>query len=376
MHTWRTSREPVKKQAGRETLSPDSGSCWYHLGMLGVRSAALRSIIGWALCCLAVILLPPRATGQYQRVFDAIESGQFQGLTVSPYIFVGYVSGFGDYCVEELPANFEVVSWVTQETRSDAFGSSSREIAGSERWARMDPRFKPQFQKQIEGLVTSGKLNQDVLLRVRGLVESKGCGAYTKRFGENLLRLANGEPSVQARPLEGPRPRTIGDVIRNSPDGAKFAEELGIGASQDVVDYAAVIGNWRTQRGKLESRDYTTKSESENWAVHAHRYTLLEGLGEVVPGEFPTGDGEKNLEIHSTPILRCRYPGGHGIAQRGPYFYWYREKPAALTPEVESSLAVAHPLNLVGEVRDACPPVLPPHSPFPFTRSQLDLPEE
>jgi hypothetical protein len=149
-------------------------------------------------------------TDLIRQVFD----GGF-GDAVDSYIqfrvlFDSYVDMFSKNCSASLPAHHEAVTVTQVTTERDRYGNVVSQVQGQSYTVEVDSRFAPYYREYHESLATSaaglalasGRVSANTYLApgldMAKFVETESCkSAAMRQLGENLLRAANGNPSLQ-----------------------------------------------------------------------------------------------------------------------------------------------------------------------------------
>ena len=153
-------------------------------------------------------------TDLIRQVFDGGSGSSMDSFTQFRILFTGYVETFSKSCRASLPAHHEAVTVSQDITRKDRYGnvvSQKQVLSGT---VEADSRFAPYYRKYFESLTSSGQTLGAVLGMMSGRLsandylhpardmakffETETCqSAAMHQLGENLLRAAMGDPSLQ-----------------------------------------------------------------------------------------------------------------------------------------------------------------------------------
>lgn len=149
-----------------------------------------------------------------RQVFDGGFGSDVDVGTQFRMLFTGYVEMFSKSCAASLPARHETVTVTEVTTKRDRYGNVVGKEQGQSYTIEVDSRFAPYYRKYHESLTSSGAGLAGALGIMSGRVsasayfapgtdmikffEKETCkSAAMRQLGENLVRGANGSPSVQ-----------------------------------------------------------------------------------------------------------------------------------------------------------------------------------
>jgi hypothetical protein len=149
-------------------------------------------------------------TDLIRQVFDGGFGGDVDSYIQFRILFDSYVDMFSKNCSASLPAHHEAVTVTQVTTKRDRYGRVVSQVQGQSYTVEVDSRFAPYYRKYYESLTSSGaglalasgrvsaNAYVDPGLDMAKFFETETCkSAATRQLGENLLRAAKGNPSLQ-----------------------------------------------------------------------------------------------------------------------------------------------------------------------------------
>lgn len=149
-----------------------------------------------------------------RQIFDGGFGSDVSSSTQFRLLYSSYVENFSKRCRAYLPADHTALTVTPIKRKSDRYGHTIEERNGSSVTLQVDPRFAPKYRQYVSSLgsssenlgtvlgVLSGKVSMSTYVDPDAdmdqfFVTEKCQSASMHQMGENLLRAANSQPSLQ-----------------------------------------------------------------------------------------------------------------------------------------------------------------------------------
>lgn len=149
-----------------------------------------------------------------RQVFDGGFGSDISSSSQFRLLYSSYVENFSKKCRAYLPADHTALTVTPIKRKSDGYGHTIQQSNGPPVTLQVDSRFAPKYQQYVSSLgssgenlgtvigVLSGKVSMSTLAQPdtdmdQFFVTEKCQSATMRQMGENLLRAANSQPSLQ-----------------------------------------------------------------------------------------------------------------------------------------------------------------------------------